>query len=352
MRAMTAAGRELEAELARVRATIAKFQGQAIGEENTKHALIEPVLRALGWHVEDLDEVRCEYKLNQTDNPVDYALFVDGKLRLFVEAKALGENLADQRWANQIMGYAAVAGVVEWIVLTDGNEYRVYNAHAKVHVDQKLFRHVVVASGEPIALDTLALLSKVQLREATIKVICAPRVRGPPGEAGRARARRTGSPDRLCALAAQAGSGRRARRPAREPRPGAPLARLLADPATAATRQSAVRARRLGVGFTIARRRADRTGESGGSDRLRCDPPAPRHRGSVQRPHARRSDRVRCGRGVEWDALQLALDRWRDGSQIDHRGTQGPGVPADRRLDVLARARRQQTPRPARGSPP
>jgi hypothetical protein len=78
---------------------IAKFQGQAIGEENTKHALIEPVLRALGWDVEDLDEVRCEYKLKQADNPVDYALFVHGNLRLFVEAKALGENL--DKWASQ-----------------------------------------------------------------------------------------------------------------------------------------------------------------------------------------------------------------------------------------------------------
>ena len=130
-----------------MREKIARFQGQAIGEENTKHALIEPVLRALGWHVEDLDEVRCEYKLNQTDNPVDYALFVDGKLRLFVEAKALGENL--RQVGQRDHGVRRVAGVVEWIVLTDGNEYRIYNAHAKVHIDQKLFRHVVVA-GEPM----------------------------------------------------------------------------------------------------------------------------------------------------------------------------------------------------------
>jgi len=102
---------DLEIALASVRDRIAKFRGQAIGEENTKHALIEPVLKALGWNVEDLDEVRCEYKFKQADNPVDYALFANGNLRLFVEAKAMGENLDEPAVQSQITGYAGVAGV-------------------------------------------------------------------------------------------------------------------------------------------------------------------------------------------------------------------------------------------------
>jgi hypothetical protein len=157
---------DLTAALASVRERVAKHQGQAIGEENTKHALIEPILRALGWDVEDLDEVRCEYKLKQGDNPVDYALFVHGNLRLFVEAKALGENL--DHMAGQIMGYAGVAGVVEWIVLTDGNDYRIYNAHAPVPITQKLFKRVVLASDQPESLATLMLLSKAQLQGTVI----------------------------------------------------------------------------------------------------------------------------------------------------------------------------------------
>jgi hypothetical protein len=157
---------DLDVALSSVRERITKFRGQSIGEENTKHALIEPVLRALGWDVEDLDEVRCEYKLKAADNPVDYAFFVHGNLRLFVEAKALGENL--DKWASQIMGYAGVAGVVEWIVLTDGNEYRIYNAHAQVPVIQKLFRRVVVASDDQDVQSTLLLLSKAQLQGTVI----------------------------------------------------------------------------------------------------------------------------------------------------------------------------------------
>lgn len=42
-----------------------------------------------------------------------------------------------------MLTYAVSAGV-EWVVLTDGNEYRIYNAHAAVPIEQKLFRLVRV----------------------------------------------------------------------------------------------------------------------------------------------------------------------------------------------------------------
>jgi hypothetical protein len=159
---------DLASVLTSVRERIAKFRGQAIGEENTKHALIEPVLKALGWDAEDLDEVRCEYRYKGGADPVDYALLQLGTPRLFVEAKTLGENL--DKWANQVMGYAAVAGV-GWVVLTDGNEYRIYNAGSSGDLEKKLFRRVVVASDEPGAGESLALLSKDQVQENRIEVI-------------------------------------------------------------------------------------------------------------------------------------------------------------------------------------
>jgi hypothetical protein len=121
-----------------IRGKIARHAGP-MGEQNTKGALIEPVLRVLGWDVEDVDEVHREYKQKSMDNPVDYALVLDSKPVLFVEAKGLRENLDGRSWAGQILGYAAVAGV-EWVVLTNGDEYRIYNAHAPVPVQHKLFR--------------------------------------------------------------------------------------------------------------------------------------------------------------------------------------------------------------------
>jgi predicted type IV restriction endonuclease len=108
----------LSEELDKVRNNIAQYQGQELGEANTKTALIDPVLRALGWQVGNLTEVRQEYKHTPNDNPVDYALLVSTP-KLFVEAKALGHNLEDHKWAAQTVNYGNNAGV-KWVVLTDG----------------------------------------------------------------------------------------------------------------------------------------------------------------------------------------------------------------------------------------
>ncbi len=142
--------------------------GKRIGEQNTKAGLIEPVISALGWDVLDPDEVHREYKRRPADNPVDYALLLMRTPRLFIEAKGLGENLDDPKWANQTISYAAVAGV-EWVALTDGAEWRVYNAHAPVPVEQKLFRAVGIADDVQAAAELLSLLSRDNMRDNRIQ---------------------------------------------------------------------------------------------------------------------------------------------------------------------------------------
>lgn len=49
---------DLEVALATVRDRIARYQRQGIGEQDTKAALIVPVLRALGSDTEDLEDVK------------------------------------------------------------------------------------------------------------------------------------------------------------------------------------------------------------------------------------------------------------------------------------------------------
>jgi predicted type IV restriction endonuclease len=153
-----------------VRRRISQSAKRGLNEQNTKATLIEPVLRALGWDTEDVDEVAREYHVKRREKPVDYGLLDMRTPRLFVEAKGLGQNLDDRKWAGQIMGYAAVAGV-EWIVLTDGNDYRIYNAHAPVHVDEKLFRKVCVDSRDPLVEATLELLAKDRMKENRIEIL-------------------------------------------------------------------------------------------------------------------------------------------------------------------------------------
>ena len=160
----------LKDELTQIAARIAQYKGTGIGEQNTKAALIVPVLRSLEWDLENLEEVRLEYRRRPSDKPVDYALLLQRNPTLFVEAKALDENLEDQKWANQIVSYAAVAGV-EWVVLTNGDEYRMYNAHAPVPVEEKLFRTVRVSENVDEAADALALLSKPRMLENSLTAL-------------------------------------------------------------------------------------------------------------------------------------------------------------------------------------
>src|SRR5215210_1734040 len=143
-----------------------------IGEQNTKAALIDPLLSALGWDIEDIDEVSREYRRKPQDNPVDYALFMLRSPRLFVEAKGLEKDLNDRKWISQILSYATVVGV-EWCVLTNGDEYRLYNAHAPVEVEQKLFRVVRISdlAQEEYTFDTLELLSKEKMSDNLLNVL-------------------------------------------------------------------------------------------------------------------------------------------------------------------------------------
>ena len=59
---------ELKRTLAEVAERIARYRDSRIGEQNTKATLIAPILRALGWNVEDLDEVHLEYRYKSQDN--------------------------------------------------------------------------------------------------------------------------------------------------------------------------------------------------------------------------------------------------------------------------------------------
>jgi predicted type IV restriction endonuclease len=151
-------------EVIRKRIQQVRDRKEFIGEQNTKAALIDPLLSALGWDLQEIDEVRREYRRKPQDNPVDYTLFLNRTACLLIEAKSLEKDLGDRKWISQNISYAAVLGV-KWCVLTNGDEYRIYNSHAEVDVDEKLFRKVRISDGEPkFIIDTLVLLSKEKMR--------------------------------------------------------------------------------------------------------------------------------------------------------------------------------------------
>lgn len=159
-----AALRQIADRIPRLRA-----QGARISEQDTKRILITPAVEALGWDILDIDEVRNEYRHNTADNPVDYALFLNRSPVLFVEAKPLGHALDDRKWIVQTINYANAAGV-DWCVLTNGAEWRIYKVHAQVEADRKLFTAVTIDTPEALedAVRVLSLLSRENMRARAI----------------------------------------------------------------------------------------------------------------------------------------------------------------------------------------
>lgn len=149
--------REIETIQDRVRQLV--HDDSQISEQDTKLAIINPILSALGWDLSDLTQVRSEYRYRSSDDPVDYAMFRGGVPVMFVEAKRLGANLANRRFVTQVVSYAATVGV-NTCVLTDGDEYRFYHAHAQVDAEEKLFMIIRLGKDSPAMLEEkLALIS-------------------------------------------------------------------------------------------------------------------------------------------------------------------------------------------------
>jgi hypothetical protein len=83
-------------EIVRKRIQQIRDRKEMIGEQNTKSTLIDPILVALGWDLQEIDEARREYRRKPPDNPVDYALFLNRTEALFIEAKSLEKDLNDR----------------------------------------------------------------------------------------------------------------------------------------------------------------------------------------------------------------------------------------------------------------
>ncbi len=99
----------------------------------TRYALIDPLLRELGWDTSDPALVRPEYRSGS--GRVDYALLADGSPAMMVEAKKLGTPLRDSV-LEQGIKYCLMEGTNRFSV-TDGSCWEIYETHKPVPIDEK-----------------------------------------------------------------------------------------------------------------------------------------------------------------------------------------------------------------------
>lgn len=140
---------------------VAAAAGKKLSEADTRAALIDPILDALGWDTRDLSIVRREVPV-PGGTTVDYGLLGDdGKPRLHVEAKKLG-GLLDIKTVAQTVNYANGAGV-PWCVLTDGIRWRVFWTLAPVAMDRKGVFDINLADPEATDADRAEALAQLAL---------------------------------------------------------------------------------------------------------------------------------------------------------------------------------------------
>jgi len=139
-----------------IQSKLDSLRKRSLKETPTRTIIVDPLLEALGWDVRDPDEVQLEYPT--VDNKsVDYALLINRKPVLLVEAKPLDDALNDVKGITQVVGYAANDGIV-WCVLTNGIVWKVYRSVEECPAPDKLMFEVSLdpRDGEGLPVEQIA----------------------------------------------------------------------------------------------------------------------------------------------------------------------------------------------------
>jgi len=128
--------KDLKKRILDLQAQLKKHRRSSLKELPTRTIFIDPLLVTLGWDVRNPDEVELEYPTIDGKS-VDYALKINRKPVILLEAKALNDPLDDVKAITQVVGYATNDGV-DWCVLTNGVRYKVYRSSEKVPAPDKL----------------------------------------------------------------------------------------------------------------------------------------------------------------------------------------------------------------------
>ena len=99
----------------------------SFSEDQTKMAIILPILRRIGWDTENIDEVFPEFSVE--NRRVDYALRLNNKSVVFLEAKRPTEDLDSGNHQEQLLDYSFRQGI-ELALLTNGITWFLYLPNA------------------------------------------------------------------------------------------------------------------------------------------------------------------------------------------------------------------------------
>jgi type I restriction-modification system DNA methylase subunit len=136
--AINAFRRNLEKLIKRFEPDKSHYESKDYPEAQARVDFINPLFRILGWDVENEEglshhdrEVVVERGEKDTPGRPDYSFRVAGQTKFFVEAKAPSESLDDPRHIFQAKSYAWSTNSVSFVILTNFEEFRFYDATLK-----------------------------------------------------------------------------------------------------------------------------------------------------------------------------------------------------------------------------
>lgn len=94
-------------------------------EMATRGQIIEPILRCLGWDIENPEEIQPNISVEE--GIPDYSLLKEGKIILFIEAKKLSIDIEQKSVINQLAKYCFSEGM-KYGVLTNGTIWLLFRA--------------------------------------------------------------------------------------------------------------------------------------------------------------------------------------------------------------------------------
>lgn len=134
----------------RIQARRAYLEGN---ETRTRQALIDPMLRTLGWDVEDPNSVELEYGIKR--KWADYALMKSGRPIAVIEAKSLGRALKDDE-KMQALNYANMDGI-DYMAVTNGDHWQMFDVFKRGQLDNRTLMEFQLTRDEPYACALQAL---------------------------------------------------------------------------------------------------------------------------------------------------------------------------------------------------
>lgn len=113
---------------------IPKTELDEMKEEQIKFRFIEPLLKALGWEIEDINKEERVLK-----GRADYILRIGNQKKLVIEAKATNIKLSEDD-GRQTVSYAHHKNI-NFAVLTNFKQIRVYHALSNIkNIDKNLLK--------------------------------------------------------------------------------------------------------------------------------------------------------------------------------------------------------------------